>query len=263
MSLTLLLWGGFKSSIAAPALTTAPLPTFQGLLGRQWHWINNKWTDNDKPYLQVRSQISPLWRAKRMNRKELKRLKQLSLQRPADNVARFRWAYYTYCFLLLQSNRDSVSGEIGDVSQAFSANPTPNSYQYGRLRFLIACSPGGSAGFPYGNGLYLKQLGERLLRRDTKDERVKTYQIDNLMTGQPQDERKSLRYAQDLVKANPKDASAYITLGWVCQYTYVGRRSKDGRQQAINAYQKALALNKTPGKWRDSALSNIRRLQKI
>ncbi len=264
-----------NTGVASPASPDS-VPTYADMVRQQWTWINQKWTDSDKPYLQERNRIAALYRARKIGPQQLQKVKAQSLARPKNSVARFTWAYSVYCYSLLQADRSTASGYVGDVSRAMAVRPsptasirapfvgpaTPNSYQYARLRFLIACSSGGEGGFPYGNGTYLRQLGERLLKRDPKDQGVKAFQIVNLRTGKPEDERKAIRYAHEMVTANPKDAGSYITLGFTYQYTYIGRKG-NGPQLAIAAYQRALQLNKTPGKWRQSTQNNINDLQKL
>lgn len=268
-------------AVAAP-IPPSPqtLPTTADMVRAQWAWSQQKWTDKDAPYLSQRNRIAALYRLKKVGPTQIKAAKSRSLAYPNDSVARFAWAYTAYCYSLLQPDRSS--GYMAQVSQAMALRPdpdapfgtafvgpkTPNSYQYARLRFLVACSPGGSAGFSYGNGRYLIQLGERLLKRDPNDQGVKYFQITNLRTGSPADERKAIQYAQDLVKANPQDSASYINLGFIYQRWSWDRQSRflprsQAAQLAIAAYKKALEVDRTPGKWRQSTQNNIALLQKL
>ncbi|HEY0073645.1 MAG TPA: hypothetical protein VGB77_06045, partial [Abditibacteriaceae bacterium] len=175
-------------------------------LDERWAWTKEKWTSNDAPYRKVRDAIRPLYHAKKLNDKQLKLYKQASLQKPKDPLALFRWGYYAYCLALLQPDDIVGSSKVGPVRQAFESGPTPRSYEYTRLRYLVLS-------YLLQSGARMAELSERLLKRDPKDYYVKYYAVSHHFTGKPKDEALALKLATEMVEAEPKNASATSLLG--------------------------------------------------
>ncbi len=230
---------------AAPQYIGAPI---------SWKWTKEKWGGDDKPYLRIRKDISALADAKKLNDTELMRLKKASWANLNDPVARFKWAYYAYCYALLQPDISEGSGKLAGVEQAFRFEKSPGSYQYTRLRFLVLS-------YLTQSGPELNQLGERLLKRDPKDVSVKYVEVTHLRNGDAKDQQRALQYAEQLIALNPKEGAYYALLGATHTMLLYSENPHASAKSAIANYQRYISLSKPTGKELARVEETIKELQ--
>lgn len=220
-----------------------------------WAWTQEKWTGNDRPYRQIREATNKLFKPRKLDDKTLAQLRAASMKRPQDSLARFRWANYAYVLALLQSDVSVGSGKLMRLQEAFRQNPSPGIYEYTRTRYLVES-------YLLQSGPAMARLGERLLKRNSNDVPVKYYLVSHLFTGKPQDEQKSISYAQDLVRQHPSEPSYYSVLGYVYQRRWWQSKSRADAQQAVVNYRKYLQLGKLTGVARRRVEYSIKMLEK-
>ena len=173
-----------------------------------WTWSKASWTAPDAPYLNIRREIDTALTKKRLTPSLLVKHEQLARQNPKNALAQFRWGYTLLSApkagIKLKSSSFDLYQPITEALQVAE----DHSYQYARLRFLLLYGR-----FPY---VELKDVGKRLLRRNQRDYSVKYY-LTRLLSSSPKTEERALalRYAQELIRDNPKRASAYGALATV------------------------------------------------
>ncbi|HEY0073646.1 MAG TPA: hypothetical protein VGB77_06050 [Abditibacteriaceae bacterium] len=222
----------------------------------EWAWTKEKWTSSDTPYLKVREAIGPLYRAKKLNDKQLKICEKAALQKPKDALALFRWGYYGFCLALLQPDVTIGSGKVGKASQAFANGPTPRSYEYTRLRYLMLS-------YLLQSGPNMAELSERLLKRNRNDYFVKYYAVSHHFTGKPKDEALALKLVNELVEAEPQNALVVGLRGYLYQRWWWRYRKMEDARKSIENYQRYLELADFPAGdiHRRRTENNIKRLQ--
>ncbi len=243
----------------AMALTIAICWATQAMAqtGKEWGWTKEKWTNSDTPYKKIREAIGPLYRAKKLNDKQLGLYKKAALEKPKDALALYRWGYYGFCFALLQSDVTIGSGKIGRVTEYFQNGPSPHSYEYTRLRYLVLS-------YMLQSSPQMAELSERLLKRDPKDYFVKYYAVSHHFTGKPKDEALALKLATELVDTEPKNAFVVSLLGYFYQRQWWGHHKPEDAQKSIELYQRYLELANLPADdiGRRRTENNIKTLQK-
>ena len=220
-----------------------------------WSWTTQNWTATDKPYVEAREAIGSRYKLNTLREVELTQFKKASFAKPDDALVRFKWAYYAYCMALREPSLSLGSAKLSGVEQAFRFNPSPGSYQYTRLRFLVLS-------YLTQSGPQLKKLGERLLLRDAKDTSVKYVQVTHLNNGDASNQAQALKYAQQLVKEQPQTPAMYVLVAFLYRNRWLGTHSKSDANAAIANYKRYIALGKLSSEQRSEVEENIQELQK-
>lgn len=220
----------------------------------EWKWTMQNWGGNDKPYLVDRESIGELYKQKKLNDATLAQYKKASFAKKNDSLLRFKWAYYAYCYALLQPDISEGSGKLAGVEQAFRFEKSPGSYQYTRLRFLVLS-------YLTQSGPELKQLGERLLKRDPKDVSVKYVEVTHLRNGDAKDQQRALQYAEQLIALNPKEGAYYALLGATHTMLLYSENPHASAKSAIANYQRYISLSKPTGRELARVEETIKKLQ--
>lgn len=223
---------------------------------RFFGWIKEPWIADDCPYIKIRAQLDKALKDKRFTQATLDKARTSVLQRPADPKAQFRWAYAVYQarYAGIALNEQQV---LQDVRVAFASIPSPRSYQYARLRFLVEGA--------YHDNPAVKVGGMRLLRRNSKDHEVKFFVIRLLSTGSAVEQKQALSYAQELVRLYPLRATSHSALARV----YVDRWNRDHNSadadKSITEYRKYvdLAPPRDPSRKRIEYLIQIIEQEKV
>ncbi len=201
-----------------------------------WKWATEKWTASDTPYLQIRHEVDKALAEKKLTPALLEKHRKTSQESPNDLHALFRWGY-----TLLKAPYAGI--DLGDIAfrtytpivQAMDKAPAPRSYQFARLRFLLMT-------LRY-NHAELRDVGLRLLRRDPKDYHVKFLVVQHLSGSRSAAQRQqALELAQEMVREQPKRASAHSILGYVFQRRLFLFGDLSAADKAIAGYQRFLEL---------------------
>jgi hypothetical protein len=201
-------------------------------------WIKEKWTSNDKPYLALRTLIDKEVNA-RKNRPDrlqvlVKQYENHAKKRPTKAQDQFAWAYSAY---QASANGMLIRGGWGtprDLSLALSQPKSPQSYQFARLRFLIA-------------GWWrpiqeLIPLSERLLQRNPKDYETKFYVVKVLSTGSQTQVRRAVRLAEEMVSERPNKRNSHAALADARWCLFLKTRKKEDGKAAIVAGETYLSM---------------------
>lgn len=236
------------------AQTRMPQPIRPEVLS--WDWATEQWTGNEKPFIKMKREIDEAVSKKGLTRTTLEQYRKEAQEKPRDPAAQFRWGY-----ALLQAPKAGM--DFGSrywraytpVISALAKAPSPRSYEYAKLRFLLMT-------LEYQHAP-LKNIGERLLRRDPQDVMVKSYLVRYLASSDSPPERKrALTYAQGIVKTNPKWLGGYSALGFVYMQNLFLYGDLSSADKAVNAYQQYLKLipasQKTNRRLAQMGIANIK-----
>ena len=254
-----------KSIILVGVLTTAIANCFAQTTGPDeshhstarpstWVWTTEKWTADDKPYVEIRQNIDKAIASGHKPDALLKKYEGMAQKGKLSAQAQFRWAYAAWQARKAVDRYDDQRQRLWIPRRSFTRVASPRCYQYTRLRFLI------EAWFlPTPR---LKSVGERLVRRAENDYDVKAYMARILRTSTSLEERKkALAYAKDLVRLEPKRPSAYSTLGGVYFTSWLKTKNPDDGDKAVAAYRKYLDLAPRNAEWRPQAERLIHRIE--
>lgn len=221
---------------------------------KSWSWVSEPWTGNDQPFLKLKRQIDLASKTQKPANL-LPRYKAVARLKPNDVQAQYAWAY---CALKATwAKPDNEANLLGGVRLALSQAKSPHSYEFDRVRFMEAA--------PYPSDKRLRIMGDRLIKHNPKDWFLKQLQARVLLyvTGlEGADGPRAIQLMQDVVKAQPRKANVYATLGGVySQHSYVTRDPKE-MQKAIDAYRKYLSLTSKNDAWRSQAKLIIQNLER-
>jgi hypothetical protein len=195
-------------------------------------WTREQWTGDDKPFMAIRQRIAGLVKQKRKTELQafVEQYERAARDRPTSAQAQFAWG-----MALVEARRAGLDLPAYMVTEpvyhALGKPNSPKSYQYVRLRFIMAM---------WWWNFDLRQLSDRLIKRSPRDYDVKFYSIDALLST-TQDRQKALRYAKDLVATRP-DQAGYAKLGFVQMSIFYDDKVQSAGNEAIAAYQKWLAI---------------------
>jgi len=239
----------FMSSLCSVGRTQ---PSLQTQTQRKSVWLTESWTAEETQWRRLR-QDSEREIARSTNRGQLlQRLRSEAQKKLQDARVQYRWGYAVY--------RAAVDGSapaeraVPSAALALATVPSPRAYEFARLRFLLE-----SKQFPSPR---LRGVGERLAKRDPKDYAVKYRLVKVLDPGlSAQQKQQALRHARDLVRLQPRRASAHASLASVYYRTWlVGKGQSDGNS-AIAAYRKYLQLAPAKDSFRKQAQQIIKMIQ--
>jgi len=120
------------------------------------------------------------------------------------------------------------------ISLALAEPPSPKSYQYDRLRFVMAMRWQQMQG--------VGDLALRLLKRNPNDYEVQFYSISALFGGTPAQRQAALRVAQQIERKKPNTAVAYYSLGTAYWGLFMLNRRRADGDKAVEYIQKELSL---------------------
>lgn len=199
------------------------------LVPQMFAWTVEKWTADDKPYRTMRLSIFDAIH-KGQDVAALCKAYKLQVQKhPRDPHSVFQYAYA--CYQASQvSSKFKGSGELVEAERSLTFVPPTHTYEYARLRFLIAAET-----FPRH---YLKDVGVRLLAHDPNDIAVEWRLVTILDPADyPAEKQQALAYAFDLVKRMPNNPDAKTRLAGTYYNIWLGTEKKSDGETAIAAYQ--------------------------
>ena len=195
----------------------------------QFAWTQDAWTADEKPFQSARV---ALVMAQQQHKDMLALAKQYGAaakKRPNDALAVFKWgcaAWLAYNYGL----NTAANAALFEAYNALERTPSPHSYQYDRLRYLIdACN----------SRRGVKELGERLLKRNPNDFYVIYYQI-GITYGSlsDTDNQRALELSKLLIQKYPKNPTGYERAGTTYEGLWWCNKKKSDAQTAIDYFRK-------------------------
>lgn len=214
----------------------------------QWAWMKEAWTGNDKPYLAIQNNIDQQIKSGKnpntLLRKYGDAFSKMGLnQNRKDPQALFAWAYSALRASMLVRPSISTGADLVDITNAYDRVDSPHSYRYDRTRFLTVRQ--------VRSDKRTRVIAEKLAARDPKDLLVKyalaRVIIDTTML-RGEDKAQAIRLLNEVIRAQPKNATAYSSLGTLHFLVSICRprdpietRKTEARKAVVN-YKKYLAL---------------------
>lgn len=199
-------------------------------------WTSQAWTGDDQPYQRIRSEIDQAIAQKKNPDRLMQQYGLLAQKNPADPQAQFRWGCAAFAAAMQPSVSDiEGTGKLIGPRSALDHAPSPKTYEYNRLRYLMAAY---SSPVPH-----LKALGDRLLRRDPTDDVVLFFQGGILNYSQlPADRQRARAYAENYLRRFPKKPGPYSLLASIHYRDAFLNHSSIDADKAITAYRRYLEL---------------------
>ena len=219
-------------------------------------WTEEQFKGNNKLFREIRLAIRRINKTPGALKKRVPAFRQQAQSKPYDAVAQFRWV----CADWVEHNyRNSP---LIEWRNALARPLSPQSYDYARLRFLITAENARTMG-KYASDERLKHVGERLMKIDPKDELVFYLLRQIKKTSRSlKDKWDNVRYAQNLVKAKPKDANAQAILGGAYLDLWMMTKQRSYGNMAIAQYNKYLMLAPKSASFREDAQFWIKSIPK-
>ena len=148
-----------------------------------------------------------------------------------------------------QSDDHKVGIPLDGVWQAFQKRSSPHAHEYTRLHLLV-----GIAFYLIPNDVILK-AGERLLKFNPKDFRIKYYVLGRLDSSTPGGFKKVLKYADEIAEENPNEIGAMWVAGRFYYDAWRSRHDKIYLEKSRKCFQRYLSIKEThPNEfWRKGA----------
>lgn len=240
--ITRMLWAVIAVGIISFAAPTIGNPETHSVPS-QWQWTEEEWTGNEAPYQELRNSIDSNKSQGKLKPEMIENYKALHQKKSDDPLAVFRWGYAS--FQATQSNPPVPQKQLV-APNAFDTIPSPHTYEYTRLRFLV--------GAHYNPDVHLQHVGERLLNRKPDDKDVMYYLIQCYKPWRSTSEKqKAVSLAQDLVHAAPDRPGSYSALGGVYFSSWMAGHGKEDADKAVSAYQHYLRIAPQNYAWRRQA----------
>lgn len=262
-------FAAFSRTIHMDLSQSADLPVQTASSAHRWDWTTQAWTNNDQPYQQIKAQTDRAVMLGNDPKQLIVRQAKIARLHPHNPQAQFAWGYATFVSLpQWGSDYEHIKRQTAPA-EAMAALPVTDSYEYTRLRFLLApITPYPNAVQPRSDQRYLDSLGQRLLQQDTSDYEV-LYELICVEIAviawkplEPAVKARLLKYAQELIQAKPK-VDAYYSLPAAIYITYwTQSNSPDDARAAIAAYQNFLKVSSPGNDFRPTAKELIGVLQK-
>lgn len=218
----------------------------------EWTWTKEKWDGDEKPYKKARLEIDRAIQEGRDLDTLLEKYKKNASKNATDPLLQFRWAYSAYKSAAKAGN--NAAAKLQGVEFALKRANSPQTYEYARLRFLVVART-----TPYHR---LKEVGERLLKRNSKDDEVKFYLVSVLDPGLYASEKaQALQLAQELIRSQPKRPSSYSVLANTYLAIWSKSKSPDDAHKAISAYRQFLQVAPKDHPFRKQAAAWIKFLE--
>lgn len=219
--------------------STADLPSYE--------WTKEPWTGSDETFVKIRQDTDQIVANTKKEQLDdlVEAYRKQAEGQPDDPHAQFAWGYVTYQALISGYKSHELYHDLQDISFALDKAKSPQAAEYARLRFFIIIRW-------QQESFKLKDLAQRLIKRDPNDYEVNYYAISTLQRRSSIEGRKqALKYAQDAVRLRPERPNAYSALGAV--YTDICLYDDDvsACDKALDSYAKLYKMTNTPIESRD------------
>lgn len=196
-------------------------------------WMRENWSGNEAQYRKLRAEVYQASRSDLVSSEWVAPYAVSAQQKPNNPASQFALAYAIYRahFHDQPATRDR---EYSQAVQSLAKVHSPHTYEFARLRFLLASSAGGNI-YP------LRVVGGRLLRRVPNDAEVKARVINVLDDGlSDSDKQQALIYAKQLVRADPVSTYGYGALSWTYFVIFLKSSKLEDGDNAITACRQCL-----------------------
>lgn len=199
-------------------------------------WMADPWTGSDTPFVTIRAEIGKISDQNQWSRPTLEGYRKQAASDPKDAAAQFRWGYAYY-----KARNDGFSFEapgknsdtLLDVAWSLQQAPSPHSYEYTRLLFLVSA---------LNTPAFLSPVGKRLMRHTPKDYDVEFCFYPSLLSSPSLADRKeALLGAQNFIREFPAKGGPYAALAEVYTAQWESGHFQSGAL-ALAAYQKYLSM---------------------
>lgn len=194
---------------------------------RLYWWRDLPWKKDDQIYSRARNEIDLAVKRGVKPQTLSRRYQAQRKSNPWNGPIVFKWAYSSWLAQKAAKSREHAYQIFMPVHAAIPEVKFAESYQYARMAFLAVAyrAPRPCA----------KALGERLLRRDPKDEDVKFYMIRMLLTRQKSsDDARALSYLAYFRKKYPGNLTYHREYAHSLQYLWARQYPRD-RKKALAA----------------------------
>lgn len=214
-------------------------------------WMTEKWTGDETHYAAARENINRDFSRGGITVAYLKGLETAWNQDEQDPLKLFRWAYARY---KAQGLHPPIPFTTVPAYGAFNEVPSPHTYEYARVRFLIETS--------LSRPRELMAIGKRLLARNPDDFDVE-FALSRCFgeTMSAEEKQSALAYADHLINKYPNKSSVYAVKAGVYFSYWIDHRNKQDARDAIQWYQKYLKVAPTNYEWRKRAEGIVTLLQ--
>jgi hypothetical protein len=163
-------------------------------------WTTERWTGNESPYLRDRIHIEGDVDNSKDAVADVRRYKMRAELSPKDPLVVFDWAVAARESANFATTTELIRTDMQGVSAALAASPSPQTYEYARMRYL----------FGDWRSPELKELGLRLLARNQHDPYVLMCEA---MSGRSNSQSVSMLHAA--IRIKPSYSLLYMALGMV------------------------------------------------
>lgn len=218
----------------------------------EWTWTKERWDGDETPYKKARLEIDRAVQEGRDLDALIEKYKAAARENATDPLPQFRWGYTAYQSAA-KAGSDAAE-KLQGVEFALKMANSPHTYEYARLRFLVA-----ARSTPFH---LLKGVGERLLSRNAKDNEVRFYLISVLDPGfYPTEKSLALELVEEQIRAQPKRPSSYSSKANVYLSLWSKSKSSSDADNAISAYRQFLQLAPQGHPHRKQAIAWIKFLE--
>ena len=230
-------------TLCSPALAEPANNLRQQGNSSRWQWIEEKWNGDEAAYQKLRTTIEKNKKDDKLTSDVIEKYKLLHEKKRTDPIALYQWGYAS--FEATQSNPPIFQAQLVSPT-AFEEAPSPHTYQYDRLRFLVWVH--------YSPHARFQTIGERLLRHTSDDNDVRYYLIQCYEPEHSEQEKqKAISVAQDLIHSAPHRPGSYSALaGIYFRLWMVNHQTEDGNK-AVTTYQEYLRIAPKNYAWRRQA----------
>ena len=199
-------------------------------------WVFEKWSANDKVFPLINKQLQKKILASHDAVSITAAYGELFKKTPKSTVLLFKWGMSTYYASKTKSSTWFPT-DSDLLLTSLDVIPSPHSFQYDRMRFLIQSHFRGED--------FLKTMGLRLLKVNPGDDEVKSSMFPVLnIVGNPRDGQLALDFANELIAKHPANPRWHAMLGSTYNLISVRTNKRLDCEKAITAYQDYLKLAK-------------------
>ncbi len=216
-----------------------------------WQWMDEKWNGDEATYQKIRTDTERNKKSGKLTSDIIEHYRLLHKKKPTDPIALYQWGYAS--FEATQSNPPIFQAQLISPD-AFEEALSPHTYDYDRLRFLVAVHTSAHARF--------QSVGERLLHHTPDDDDLKYYLIQCYQPKHSeQQKQEAISLAQELIHSTPHRPGAYSALGGIYFRSWMVNHQREDGNEAVTAYREYLRIAPENYTWRRQAENIIRYIE--
>ncbi len=209
----------------------------------RWQWMEEKWNSDEATYQKLRTATEKDKREGKLTSDMIEGYRLLHEKKRKDPIALYQWGYASF-------EATQVNPPISQVQlvspMAFEEAPSPHTYEYDRLRFLVWAH--------YSPHARFQTVGERLLGHASNDNDVRYYLIQCYdPEHSEQEKQKAVTLARNLVRSAPRRPGSYSVLAGIYFRLWMVNHQAEDANRAVSAYQEYLRIAPKSYAWRRQA----------